>query len=171
MAVLEFPPEILVEIFAEIHCLIDLLSCTRVCKDFQQVFKESTRLQYQIELKKAGMVNNPHCTLPTPARLKMLREREHAWSHLDWEFITKNIDVPLESSPVYEVASSVVVLGLLDLDVLEAGYGTRGFQSIELPSVGGEGLSTAWKTVDLGESILCLGMAVEEHDLLAYIIQ
>lgn len=171
MAVLEFPPETLVEIFAEVHYLVDLLACTRVCKDFQQVFKDSTRLQYRIELEKAGMINNPYCTLPTPARLKMLREREHAWSHLDWEFITKNIDVPLESSPVHEVASGVAVLGLLDLDMLEVGFGTRGFQSIELPSVAGEDLSTAWKTVDLGENILGLGMAVEEHDLLAYVIQ
>lgn len=66
MAILTFPMEILVEIFSELLHITDLLACTRVCKTFHQTFKYSTRLEYRIELERAGMINNSHCNLPTP---------------------------------------------------------------------------------------------------------
>jgi hypothetical protein len=170
MVILKFPPEILAEILAEIPCLPDLLACGLVCDYFHQVLKDSTRLQYRIELEKSGMVNNSFCTLPTTMRLKMLRERELAWSHFNWKFINNNITVPLESSLIHAGASSVLVIGLQSVDV-PWGFGTKGFQSITLPSVDDEDLSVAWKTADVGEDILNFGLAIEEHDLLAYIVR
>ena len=170
MIISQVPPEILAKIFAEVPCLLDLLACGRVCKDFHQVFKDSTRLQYRIELEKSGMVNNSYCTLPTPARVKMLCERERAWGHFNWKFITKDITAPLEASPIYAGASRIMVLGLLDPD-MSGGFSTRGFQSIVLPSRDGEDMSAAWETADVGENILNFGIAFEEHDLLAYVAQ
>ena len=118
MAILEAPPEILVEILSEVPSLLDLLVLGGVCKDFHQAFKDSVRLQYRVELEKSGMVNNSFCTLPTPTRLEMLCEREHAWRHLNWKFIAKNITVPLKPSPPGQ---------------------TSGFQSISLSSVDRKG--------------------------------
>jgi hypothetical protein len=168
MDFLEFPLEILIEIFSEVHHLTDLLACKLVCRTFHQVFKDSTRLEYRIALERAGMINNSCCDLPTPTRLKMLRERERAWGHFDWKSFTPDIGVPAPSSPLQEVTSNAAVLGIMDTNIPGESVTTRGFQSVELPSMG-KNLSPQWNVVDVGEDILDFGVAIEEHDLLAYV--
>jgi hypothetical protein len=168
MAFLELPPEIFVEIFLEVHHLTDLLACKLVCRTFHQVFKDSTRLEYRIALERAGMINNSCCNLPTNTRIKMLRERERAWGHFDWKSFTTDIGVPQPSSPLHEVTSNAAVLGLMHTHIPGESVTTRGFQSAELASTG-EGVSADWNMVDMGEDILDFGVAIEEHDLLAYV--
>lgn len=168
MAIVEFPTEILCKIFLEIPTFTDLLACRLVCRNFYQVFKGFVRLEYQIELEKAGMINNSACKLPTPARLKMLRERERAWTSLNWKSFTPDIGVPSPASPLHEITSNMTVLGLLDTDIYWAGAKMRGFQSVELPLMG-DTVSAEWKSADVGEDILNFGVAIEDHDLLAYV--
>jgi DNA gyrase inhibitor GyrI len=58
MAILTLPTEILVEIFAGVPQITDILTCRCV---FCNVIKTSIRLNYyRIELERAGMINNPH---------------------------------------------------------------------------------------------------------------
>ena len=94
----------------------------------------------------------------------MLRERERSWRHFNYKFVTKNLEVPSASSPLYMVTPSTVVLGWKK-------FRTTGFQSIELPCTEGkvEDVSSSWKTVDVGEKVLNFAASIEEHDLLAYV--
>jgi len=160
MAILTLPSEILIEIFAGVPRITDLLT---VCHVFHNTIKTSIRLNYWIELERAGMIDNPHCELSTTTKLEMLRERERSWGHFDWKFITNNLKVPSTSSLLYTVTPSAVILGL------KQGFRTVGFQSIKLPCTVGEVAPTAWKTVNVGEDVLAFGTSIEEHDLLAYV--
>jgi hypothetical protein len=130
------------------------------------VIKTSIRLNYRIELERAGMMDNPHCELSVTTRLEMLRERERSWGHFDWKFISKDLKVPFTSSLLYMVTPSAMVLGL---EQPEEEFETTGFQSIQLPCTEGEVVSTKWKTVNVGERVLDFGTSIEEDDLLAYV--
>ena len=169
MAILTFPMDILVEIFSEVPHITDLLACARVCKTFHQTFKYSTRLEYRIELERAGMINNTHCNLPTSMRLKMLRERERAWGHFDWGQIISDIQVPFPSSSLCGVTSTAVMWGLLDTDTPGECINTRGFQSAQLSSTGGRDNSAVWNMANVGEDVLDFEAAIEENDLLVYV--
>ena len=175
MAILDLPTDVLTEIFAQVPHLLDVLACELACRYFHQIIKDSTRLEYRIELGKSGMIDNPHCNLTTSTRLEMLRQREAAWGGFNWKIRIPHVDVPstlIISSPMQMVTSVSVMLGLVDLDSPRMGgaFGkTTGFQAITLPSVLGEDVSLVWKMVDTGEEIFQFGAAAEEHDLLAYI--
>lgn len=163
MAFQDFPPEILVEIFSNLH-LRDLFACDGTCRAFHQLFANSSYLKYRIELEKSGMIDNPYCQLPTPTKLEMLRERERAWSTFDRKFI-KTKEVPSTASPGYGLSADEFFLGI------EGGpeeFETTGIQYLQLPSiVGGEVTSgTSWRCLDFGEKVVDLGSAAEEHDLL-----
>jgi len=162
MALQNFPPEILVEIFSNLR-LKDLFACDGTCRVFHQLFTNSSYLKYGIELEKAGMIDNPYCQLPTPTKLEMLRERERVWSTFDWMFI-KTKKVPSTASQAYDLSADELCLGI------EGGaeeFVTTGIQYLKLPStVGGEVTPISWRRVDFGENMLDFGSAAEEHDLL-----
>jgi F-box-like len=162
MALQEFPHEVLVEIFSNLH-LRDLFACDGTCRVFHQLLTNSSYLKYRIELEKAGMIDNPYCQLPTPTKVEMLREREHAWSTFDWMFI-KTKKVPSTASPAYGLSADELSLGI------EGGaeeFVTTGIQYLKLPStVGGEVTPTSWRQLDFGETFLDFGSAAEEYDLL-----
>ena len=94
----------------------------------------------------------------------MLRERERSWRHFDYKFVTRNLELPSTSLPLYMVTLSTVVLGWEEFE-------TTGFQSIKLPCTEGkvEDVSSSWKMVDVGEKVLNFATSIEEHDLLAYV--
>ena len=73
MALQDFPPEILVEIFSNLR-LRDLFACDGTCRVFHQLFTDSSYLKYRIELEKTGMIDNPYCQLPTRMKVEMLLE-------------------------------------------------------------------------------------------------
>lgn len=162
MALQDFPPEILEEILSNLH-LRDLFACDGTCRVFHQLFTNSSYLKYQIELEKAGMIDNPYCQLPTPTKVEMLRDRERAWSSFDWMF-SQTKKVPSTASPGYGLSAHELFLGI------EGGpkeFETTGIQYLKLPSiVGGEMTSTSWRCLDFGEEFLDFGSAAEEHDLL-----
>jgi len=172
MPILDLPVETLGEIFSQLSRLRDLLACELVCSLFHGIIKNSTRLEYRIELERAGMIDNPQCKLTTVKRLEMLHQRERAWREFNWVLRVPNITVPSTSSEKHIVTATSVMLGVVDLDSPSMGVGFKqtGFQAIDLPSVGPENMSRAWKTtMDVGEEIFEFGTAAEEHDLLAYI--
>ena len=162
MAFQDFPPEILVEIFSNLR-LRDLFACDGTCRVFHQLFTNSSSLKYGIELEKAGMIDNPYCQLPTPTKVKMLRERERAWNTFDWMFI-RTKKVPSNTSPLYGLSADELFLGI---ESRAEEFVTTGIQYLKLPStVGGEVTPISWRRVEFGENVLDVGSAAEEHDLL-----
>ncbi|KAK2461260.1 hypothetical protein APHAL10511_006787 [Amanita phalloides] len=78
----------------ELVCLIftyldipDLLNCSLLSRHFRRMIYDSSQMQYAIELVKCRMV----CVAPlsqhpsSARRLRILREREHAWMHMRWK--------------------------------------------------------------------------------------
>ena len=171
--ILDLPTDVLFEIFVRLPHLKDVLACGRACRLFRQIIQSSTQLEYQIELEKAGMINNPRCKLTTSRRLKMLREREASWGGFNWKLRVPNVFIPSVLAPaeIHIVTSISVMLGFADENSepgMRPGFKTTGFQAVTLPS--GEDKDTSLgKVVDVGEEIFKFGTAAEEHDLLAYI--
>ncbi|KDR71528.1 hypothetical protein GALMADRAFT_229497 [Galerina marginata CBS 339.88] len=60
--ILGLSTEVLIEIFSSVF-FTDLLSCKRTCQTFFDVLSNTIELNYQIELQKSGMQNNPACSL------------------------------------------------------------------------------------------------------------
>jgi len=169
---LDLPMDVLTEIFAQLPHVSDVLASGQVCRLFHQIINSSTRLEYRIELEKAGMIDNPQCKLTTFTRLEMLRQREASWGGFNWKFRVPNVDIPTAqtSSEIHRVTSMSVMLGFIDSNSgpgMGGGFKTTGFQAITLPSAG-DASSSEWEVVDVGEQIFEFGTAAEEHDLLAY---
>ncbi|KDR74754.1 hypothetical protein GALMADRAFT_249638 [Galerina marginata CBS 339.88] len=157
--------EVLVEIFSLLF-FTDLFTCKRTCGRFYAVISNSILLNYQIELQKAGMLDNPRCTLPLPIRLEMIRTRELAWASFDSKFTTE-VQVPSHSLELYDVTAGALFLAKKHLDER---FVADGIQSVTLPSKLEDALSPEWKNFDLRTTILDFRPAVDEHDLLACLV-
>ncbi|KAF8802264.1 hypothetical protein BYT27DRAFT_7244898 [Phlegmacium glaucopus] len=80
------PVELICYIFANLE-IADLLTCSTVTKTLRKIITDSSRLQYTIELAKYRMVSllPASASPPLATRLRLLRDRERAWKHVDWK--------------------------------------------------------------------------------------
>ncbi|KDR71525.1 hypothetical protein GALMADRAFT_281783 [Galerina marginata CBS 339.88] len=163
--ILGLSTEVLIEIFSSVF-FTDLLSCKRTCQTFFDVISNSIELNYQIELQKSSMQNNPACSLSLPSRLKMIKDRELAWASFDFKFVTK-VKVPSELFGVYDVSARVLLLGK---ESSNEAFEPDGIQSVRLPSSDDENVSIEWKNLDLGATILDFRPSIEAHDLVACVV-
>lgn len=163
--ILQLSPEVLIEIFSSLF-LTDILRCKQACRTFSEVVSNSVRLTYQTELQKAGMLDNPYCSLSLVDKLQMLKDREIAWATLDHRFIS-TVQVPYPTSGMHDLTPGVFLLGR---EMPDEAFSTNGLQSVRLPSRGKEGESTQWNQFDLGMRILEFRPAIEEHDMIAFVV-
>ena len=66
--------------------LVDLISCLSTCKQLHELVTLSTNLVYLMELEKAGMIDNPHCSYekyPRTKRLEMFQGHKTRWEKFD----------------------------------------------------------------------------------------
>ncbi|KAK7044568.1 F-box domain-containing protein [Favolaschia claudopus] len=124
-----------VELLCGVLCLLDamdILRCGSVNRYFRSVIRESSRLQFTLELAKHRMVSLlPSAVLPPfSTRLKLLRERERNWlsPHL-WGPLHK-LSLP-PTGTVYEFAGGYYANGREDDSKI-----TSGISFFELPSMG-----------------------------------
>jgi len=160
---LDLPHEILIEILCYLD-VIDTYNCKRTCRLLCNIISDSVKRQYFTLIKIAGMQDNPYCKLPIADRLSALKSRESSWRFATWSSFT-GIDVPSRWTGVYDLTSSVYLLGKssdLEYDV------TTGVQTIKLPyqDHNHTGL-VEWTEFNFGMNIIDFGTAIEEHDLLA----
>lgn len=106
------------ELVLEILLLLDvyeLLQCRLVCKEYDQLIHGEKRLQYSIELARAGCVDCPSDRLPVPQRLLTLQTSQAAWRDLN--FGTKKSfkdDAFPNKYVLWRFRGSVLVLAYLD---------------------------------------------------------
>ncbi|KAF7344487.1 F-box domain-containing protein [Mycena sanguinolenta] len=126
-------PRLPVEILCQVLCLLelaDLLKCGTVNRYFRSLIRESSRLQFTLELAKHRMLSLlPHSEFPPfSTRLKLIRERERNWrSPQHWAPLHK---LPLPpTGTVYEFTGGFYANGLEDESKI-----TSGISFFELPS-------------------------------------
>ncbi|EPQ57661.1 hypothetical protein GLOTRDRAFT_74568 [Gloeophyllum trabeum ATCC 11539] len=148
---------------------IDLLACRAVNRLLNTVINESSLLQYTIELAAAHAEDNPYCDLPASEKLRQLKARQNGWLYFNVAE-TIAVDVKHRPSGIYDFTGGVYLLG--EAPHFGGPRPTKGLQYIRLPSLGearairGE---LPWHGIDVKEDIVDVGLAVQEHDLIAVV--
>ncbi|KAM6489619.1 hypothetical protein JOM56_014941 [Amanita muscaria] len=162
------PLTLLRELTERIFLLLDtksVLKCRLVNREFNAIIQSSTLVQYHLACKAAGVVDNPQSPLSYAERFEALKKREDAWRNLEPVFETtiKAFDQP---APLYELSSGNYCLSDKD---------RKNLYYCRLPSSPqdnpqwfrnpGHGPGQNWSG-----SIVEIGMAVYEHDLVVNVI-
>jgi hypothetical protein len=135
----------------------DLLVCKRINKYFYNLIQNSILLQYHLALDCAKAKNNPYSSLPSSERLKKLRDSESAWAFLRPK-LTATIPVPHNPSGIYDLTGGVYLLGNTNRTQLHY---------LKLPSSGKDAIY--WEVINVGKTIIDMGLCVHEHDLIAIV--
>ncbi len=171
MSLLTLPDELIVQIAYHLTPG-DLLHIQEVCSRLQDVVKSNAALQYAIELFVSGMIDNPSSRLVPGERLRILRAKEHAWRELD---LSDRTVLPLSHHPsgIYDLTGGVLLLG--ERKVTESLVGTDNVHTVKLHSVFDRGdgdrpdPNSLWRKIDLGKQVIDVGLAIQEHDLVAIV--
>ncbi|KAH9939181.1 hypothetical protein B0H21DRAFT_757168 [Amylocystis lapponica] len=173
MLLLDFPPELFVRILLFLP-LSDLATCQRVNRTVNDTIQSSVELQYSIELAAAGAEDDTSSPLVLADRLRLLRARETAWGLLDFSRVT-TIPVCHRPSSIYDLTSGLFLLGETFVHHRLIQKGTDALRTIRLPcSQEGEGREAgeeapSWSKISLEASVIDIGLAVQEHDLIAVV--
>ncbi|KAI0353408.1 hypothetical protein OH77DRAFT_1427483 [Trametes cingulata] len=169
MGLLDLPDELLAHIASNLQ-FHDLLTIQQVCARWRDIVKSNAALQYHIELRVAGMVDNPPSRLVPGERLRVLRAKEEAWRTLD---LTDKRSLMLGHRPsgIYDLTGGTLLLG--ERRVAEGFSGTDAVHTINLHSAfaesGPRAPPTLWSNIDLGKQVIDVGLAIQEHDLIAVV--
>ncbi|KIL62092.1 hypothetical protein M378DRAFT_804991 [Amanita muscaria Koide BX008] len=154
------------ELVERIFLLLDTKSVLRsrlVNREFNAIIQSSTSVQYYLACEAAGVIDNPQSPLSYGERLEALKQREDAWRKLKPAFETtiKTNDLP---SALYDLSAGN--LFRLDKNRKELHY-------CRLPSSPQD--SPQWFRIlgygpSWSGSIVGMGMAVYEHDLVVSVI-
>jgi hypothetical protein len=149
------------EILAQIVLLLptpDILHSRLVCFKLSSIISSSVEIQYRIALETSGLEDNGTCSSFSPSeKLSKLLRGQKAWRKFKPQFI-KPVKVQHLPSGIYDLSGGIYLLGsdrMLDLD-----YAV-------LPERDGE--DAEWKSIELQEAYLDMGLCIDEHDLVAII--
>ncbi|TBU56474.1 hypothetical protein BD310DRAFT_823696 [Dichomitus squalens] len=169
MAFLDLPDELLAQVAIHLS-FCDLLHLRQACTRLFDVVNSTAALQYAIELRVAGMIDNQASHLVPGDRLRILLEKEKAWREIDLS--DRNV-LPLNHNPsgIYDLTGGVLLLG--ERKHSEGNTGTDGVHTVHLHSAFEEGAAShtrkLWSHLDLGKQVIDVGLAVHEHDLIAIV--
>ncbi|KAI0674135.1 hypothetical protein C8Q78DRAFT_1184113 [Trametes maxima] len=172
MSLLRLPDELLLQIAAQLD-FHQLFSLQEVCARLCDVIRSDAALQYAIELRVAGMIDNPASHLVPGERFRILRAKENAWRAFD---LSDKVSLPLRHQPsgIYDLTGGTFLLG--ERRFSDQSSTTDAVNLIRLHSVFPEGPehaerdpSTYWSKIDLKKQVIDVGLAVQEHDLIAVV--
>ncbi|KAI0777510.1 hypothetical protein BD413DRAFT_517383 [Trametes elegans] len=169
MPLFVLPDELLVQIAAQLD-FEDLYVLQKVSSRWYDIIRSNAALQYAIELHVAGMIDNPASRLVPGDRLRILQNKEEAWRTLD---LSDKRSLPLSHNPsgIYDLTGGVLLLG--ERRHGEGFSGTDSVHTVKLHSVFSESNSSTrrslWSNLDLGEQVIDVGLAIQEHDLIAIV--
>ncbi|KAI9058025.1 hypothetical protein FKP32DRAFT_1597719 [Trametes sanguinea] len=169
MIILTLPDEILVHIASQLDFL-DLISLQLVCSRWYEIIKSNAGLQYTLELRVAGMIDNPASRLVPGERLRILRAKEAAWRTLDLSD-KRSLTLSHNPSGIYDLTGGTLLLG--ERRYAEGMSGTDAVHTIDLHSAFKEeqyrSSPSLWSNLDLGKQVIDVGLAIQEHDLIAIV--
>ena len=153
---LKLPSEVTLRILLELKPQ-DLLACRLVTKHFDNIVRDSVKLQYTAALVSAKAENNVHSNLPIAQKLQALHAAQKAWAFVRPRFsksvpITHiNLGASLHTGGMFFVVESTR---------MKVHY-------FILPSKEDE--DVVWKEIKSAKVIVAVGPCVGEHDLLVLI--
>lgn len=160
---LHIPPEV-------ISCILlylspyDIISCQRTCRTLYDLCNDSL-LRYLVQMERSAVSDDIRPGLPYPDRLRILKDREEAWTMLDFRR-TVHVTVPFNSTGIYDFTGGAFLLGTRLYSASRRP--TVGYSYFSLPSLSDiKDQKLEWNGPSLGIQILDVGMAVQEHDLIA----
>ncbi|KAG5638827.1 hypothetical protein H0H81_009800 [Sphagnurus paluster] len=153
---LRLPLELIVRVFCYLD-LIDLLRAKQVHPSLKTSIKSLPVLQYSVETQSAYVEDNQYCGLPTSERLRLLKNRQEAWSKCSIDF-RRTIPVLHEPSGIYDLMGGVYLLG-------DANH--RTIHYFMLPSSDED--EVKWEKIDISKPLVDMGLNIHEHDLIAVI--
>ncbi|KIL60576.1 hypothetical protein M378DRAFT_83581, partial [Amanita muscaria Koide BX008] len=141
------------------------LKCRLVNREFNAIIQSSTLVQYYLACTAAGVIDNPQSPLSYAERLEALKKREDAWRKLNPVFET-TIKANDQPSTSYELTAGNYFLcddRWKDLHYCHLPSSLQDNpQWVRIP---GHGPGQGWSG-----SIVDMGMAVYEHDLVVSVI-
>ena len=163
LSLLDIPLEliVLVILYLSPH---DIISCQRTCRKLYDVCNVAA-LRYLVQLERSGVSDDLRPGISYLERLLLLQRREEAWANLDFH---KNVHVtvPFESTGTFDFTGGAFLLGTR----LHSTHSrpTNGYSYVTLPSLTStEDQELKWQGLSMGIQILDVGLAVNEHDLIA----
>jgi hypothetical protein len=160
---LNLPEELIIHILSYLS-LRDLVASLHSTPLLHAIFAHSAVLQYTLQCQIAGVEDNPASSLTVSERFKRLQKREIAWSNFTPDY-RKTIEVPHHPSGIYDLTGGIYLLG----DNLAPGEGTNAVNYVVLPGANPNEAETKWPRIDVGRDIIDIGLALQEHDLIALI--
>jgi hypothetical protein len=117
-------------------------------------------------MERCGVNDDLHPGLCYPDRLRILERRERAWEVLDFRKLVQ-VCVPFDSTGIYDFTGGAFLLGTRLYSASRRP--TIGYSYVSLPSFTEEEdqKEVRWMGLNLGIQILDVGLAVQEHDLIA----
>lgn len=162
---LDLPIEITLQILLSLD-IHDLLTFASLNRFLHALTTSDIRIRHRLECFAANVVDNPNLQRPAHERVALLKRREDAWRTLT---IQRRISVPIEhnSTGIYDLTGGVYFVG----ERLNSGHFsalTRKLRWIRLPSAKDDvDAEIQWNTIDVDKPISDLGLALDEHDLVA----
>ena len=158
------PPEL-------ISCILqylsprDIISCRHTCRTLYNLCNDSN-LRYLVQMERCGVNDDLRPGLCYPDRLRILERREKAWEMLDFRKPVQ-VCVPFDSTGIYDFTGGAFLLGTRLYSASRRP--TIGYSYVSLPSFSEEEdqKEVQWMGLNLGIQILDVGLAVQEHDLIA----
>ncbi|KAH6910643.1 hypothetical protein BKA70DRAFT_1370960 [Coprinopsis sp. MPI-PUGE-AT-0042] len=153
---LSLPPELLIAILRNLP-LVDVYRCEGVCTSLRTIIKASSDLQYAIALE-AECYDDVPSAVGFSEKLERLRRGTEAWRRQKTAFV-KDIEVKHNVSGIYDLAGGVYLLG----DISK-----HSMFWLRLPER--EEDEVIWNSFKVPESIIDIGLAIDEHDLSEWLI-
>lgn len=151
---LDFSPDIIIEIMQYLSC-DDLAACQLAHSSFHSLIASSPQIQYNIAMHLAGVEENVNQGISIRERLVHLNTQERMWHTMNSDFRhTVKMDdwAPLQ----FTTGTLWTFKGTL-------------VRSCDLSSK--ESVPPEWSTLDIGDPIIGLVLAVHEHNLVAPIVR
>ena len=169
MLFLDLPDELLAYIGTFLHAP-ELIQIQQVCSRLRDVVTSHPLLQYTIELYATGTVDNPASSLVPGEKLRKLREKEDAWRSIDLS-PSATLSVSYNPSGIYDLTGGTILLG--ERGIRDGMPVTDNVRTAQLEDVlkqaSDRQSSTLWRKIDVGKSVIDVGLAIQEHDLIAVV--
>ena len=169
MLFLGLPDELLAYIGTFLHGS-ELIQIQQVCNRLRSVVTSHPLLQYTIELYATSTVDNPASSLVPGEKLRKLREKEDAWRSIDLS-PSATLSVSYNPSGIYDLTGGTILLG--ERGIRDGMPVTDNVRTAQLEDVlkqaSDRQSSTLWRKIDVGKSVIDVGLAIQEHDLIAVV--
>jgi hypothetical protein len=163
ISLLHIPPELISRILLHLSPH-DIISCKRTCRMLYDMCSEPV-LRYLVQMERCAVSDDMRPGLGYLGRLRILEMREEAWAMLDFRRSVQ-VPVPFDATNIYDLTGGVYLLGTT-LDCTNR-RPTFGYSYVSLSSLSDvQDQKLEWRGLNLETPILDVGLAVDEHDLIA----